>query len=313
MTGEPIMSQAFVIAGGYLNINKAPGWTSTDVVRKLKGVTRSKKIGHGGTLDPIATGVLPICIGSATRFAETVLLGTKSYRINMVLGSSTDTYDSTGEITAEAKSFDVTCSQVIEALGGFRGEFLQTPPMYSALHHKGKRLYELARAGIEVERSPRLVKVLSLELVQYDGLELVLDVECSHGFYARTLVNDIGEKLGTHAHMTGLIRTHAGPFRIQDTVSIENVIELADSGDWRDLLMPIDTTLQHMGRINLNASLVEMVRHGRPLSISNIGGSAPHAPGERLRAYTPTGELLAILIFEPDRLGWRPEKVLAGL
>ena len=307
------MSQAFVIAGGYLNINKAQGWTSTDVVRKLKGVTRSKKIGHGGTLDPIATGVLPICIGSATRFAETVLLGTKSYRINVVLGSSTDTYDSTGEKTAEVKSFEVTRSQLIEALAGFTGEFLQTPPMYSALHHKGRRLYELARAGIEVERPPRSVKVLSLKLVEFEGPELVLDIECSHGFYARTLANDIGEKLGTHAHMTGLTRTHAGPFKIEDTVSIEDVIKLADSGDWRDLLMPIDTTLQHFGRINLDTSLVEMVRHGRPLSVSNIGDNGAHTPGERIRAYTPDGDLLAILIFEPERLRWRPEKVLAGL
>ena len=307
------MSQAFVIAGGYLNINKAQDWTSTDVVRKLKGITRSKKIGHGGTLDPIATGVLPICIGSATRFAETVLLGTKSYRINVVLGSSTDTYDSTGEKTAEVKSFEVTRSQLIDVLEGFTGEFLQTPPMYSALHYKGKRLYELARAGIEVERPPRSVKVLRLELVEFEGPELVLDIECSHGFYARTLANDIGEKLGTHAHMTGLTRTHAGPFKIEDTVSIEDVIELADSGDWRDLLMPIDTTLQHFGRVNLDTPLVEMVRHGRPLSISNIGDNGAHAPGERIRAYTPSGELLAILIFEPERLRWRPEKVLAGL
>ena len=307
------MSQAFVIAGGYLNINKDQGWTSTDVVRKLKGITRSKKIGHGGTLDPIATGVLPICIGSATRFAETVLLGSKSYRINMVLGSSTDTYDATGEITAEVQSFDVTQRQIIEVLEGFKGEFLQTPPMYSALHHKGKRLYELARAGIEVERPPRSVKVLSLKLVKFEESELVLDVECSHGFYARTLANDIGEKLGTHAHMSGLIRTHAGPFKLEDTVSIEDVIEIADSGDWRDLLMPIDTTLQHYDRVNLDTPQVEMVRHGRPLSISNIGDIGAHAPGERIRAYTPSGELLAILIFEPERLRWRPEKVLAGL
>ena len=114
------MSQAFVIAGGYLNINKDRGWTSTDVVRKLKGVTRSKKIGHGGTLDPIATGVLPICIGPATRFAETVLLGTKSYRVNMVLGSSTDTYDSTGEITEAVQSFEVTRPQIIDVLEGFK-------------------------------------------------------------------------------------------------------------------------------------------------------------------------------------------------
>mgnify|MGYP002850256847 FL=1 len=307
------MSQAFVIAGGYLNINKAQGWTSTDVVRKLKGITRSKKIGHGGTLDPIATGVLPICIGSATRFAETVLLGTKSYRISILLGSSTDTYDATGVMTAEAKSFEVTRSQLINVLESFKGEFLQTPPMYSALHHEGKRLYELARAGIEVERPPRLVKVLSLRLVEFEESKLVLDIECSHGFYARTLANDIGEKLGTYAHMTGLTRTHAGPFKIEDTVSIEDVVALADTGDWRDLLMPIDTTLQHYGRVDLDASLVEMVRHGRPLSISNVGGNGAHRPGERIRAYSPKGELLAILIFEPDRLRWRPEKVLSGL
>ena len=307
------MSQAFVIAGGYLNINKAQGWTSTDVVRKLKGITRSKKIGHGGTLDPIATGVLPICIGSATRFAETVLLGTKSYRISILLGSSTDTYDATGMMTAEAKSFEVTRSQLINVLESFKGEFLQTPPMYSALHHEGKRLYELARAGIEVERPPRLVKVLSLRLVEFEESKLVLDIECSHGFYARTLANDIGEKLGTYAHMTGLTRTHAGPFKIEDTVSIEDVVALADTGDWRDLLMPIDSTLQHYGRVDLDASLVEMVRHGRPLSISNVGGNGAHRPGERIRAYTPKGELLAILIFEPDRLRWRPEKVLSGL
>ena len=307
------MSQALVIAGGYLNINKDRGWTSTDVVRKLKGVTRSKKIGHGGTLDPIATGVLPICIGPATRFAETVLLGTKSYRVNMVLGSSTDTYDSTGEITAAVKFFEVTRPQIIEVLEGFKGDFLQTPPMYSALHHKGKRLYEFARAGIEVERPPRSVKVLSLKLVEFEGAELVLDVECSHGFYARTLAHDIGEKLGTHAHMSGLTRTHAGPFKLEDTVSIEDVIEIADSGDWRDLLMPIDTTLQHYGSVNLDTSLVEMVRHGRSLPISTFGEDGAHMPGERIRAYKPTGELLAILIFEPDRLRWRPEKVLAGL
>ena len=190
---------------------------------------------------------------------------------------------------------------------------MQTPPMYSALHHKGKRLYEFARAGIEVERPPRSVKVLSLKLVEFEGAELVLDVECSHGFYARTLAHDIGEKLGTHAHMSGLTRTHAGPFKLEDTVSIEDVIEIADSGDWRDLLMPIDTTLQHYGSVNLDTSLVEMVRHGRSLPISTFGEDGAHMPGERIRAYTPTGELLAILIFEPDRLRWRPEKVLAGL
>ena len=299
-------------AGGYLNINKPQGWTSTDVVRKLKGVTRAKKIGHGGTLDPLATGVLPICVGSATRFADTVLLGTKSYRIRMTLGSSTNTYDSEGETTAEADWSAVSQDQVFESLNDFRGKFGQVPPMFSALHHNGKRLYELARKGIEVERPARPVETMSLELVEFNAPEVILDVECGHGFYARTLVHDIGEKLHTFAHMTGLVRTHAGAFKLEDTVTIEQVIEAADaeSGDWRDVAMPIDTTLQHMRKATLTSAQVEMVGYGRQIAVDDIGKLGEFESGDRIRAYAPDGELLAILIFEPEKLGWRPEKVL---
>ena len=300
-------------AGGYLNINKPQGWTSTDVVRKLKGVTRAKKIGHGGTLDPLATGVLPICVGSATRFADTVLLGTKSYRITMTLGSSTNTYDSEGDTTAEADWSAVTKEQVIESLSDFQGKFDQVPPMFSALHHNGQRLYELARKGIEVERPARPVETMSLELVEFNAPEVILDVECGHGFYARTLVHDIGEKLGTYAHMTGLVRTHAGAFNLDDTVTIEQVIEAADSGDWRDIAMPIDTTLQHMRQATLTSAQVEMVGYGRQIAVGDIGKPGDYESGERIRAYAPDGELLAILIFEPGKLGWRPEKVLAAI
>ena len=303
-------------AGCYLNINKPQDWTSTDVVRKLKGVTRANKIGHGGTLDPIATGVLPICIGSATRFADTVLLGTKSYRITIELGTSTDTYDSRGQTTAEADWAGVSRDQVAEALQAFTGKFDQVPPMYSAIHHNGKRLYELARQGIEVERPARPVEVMSLQIVDFSAPEIVLDLECSHGFYARTLAHDMGEKLETHAHLTGLVRTQAGVFRIEDAVTIEQVVDEAESGDWRNLATPIDSTLQHLGKITLSTMFVEMVRHGRPLSIADVGVAGDmgsYEPGDRIRAYTPEGELLAILIFEPERFGWRPEKVLAAL
>jgi len=300
-------------AGGYLNINKPQGWTSTDVVRKLKGVTRAKKIGHGGTLDPLATGVLPICVGSATRFADTVLLGTKSYRITMTLGSSTNTYDSEGDTTAEADWSAVSQDQVVESLNDFRGKFGQVPPMFSALHHNGKRLYELARKGIEVERPARPVETISLELVEFNAPEVILDVECGHGFYARTLVHDIGEKLGTYAHMTGLVRTHAGAFKLEDTVTIEQVVEAADSGDWRDVAMPIDTTLQHMQQATLTSAQVEMVEYGRQIAVGDIGKPGEFESGDRIRAYAPDGELLAILIFEPEKLGWRPEKVLTAI
>ena len=306
----PETQRVGLAAGGYLNINKPQGWTSTDVVRKLKGVTRAKKIGHGGTLDPLATGVLPICVGSATRFADTVLLGTKSYRITMTLGSSTNTYDSEGDTTAEADWSSVTRKQVVESLKDFRGKFDQVPPMFSALHHNGQRLYELARKGIEVERPARPVETMSLELVEFNAPEVILDVECGHGFYARTLVHDIGEKLVTHAHMTGLVRTHAGVFNLENTVTIEQVIAAADSGDWRDVAMPIDTTLQHMRQMTLTSAQVEMVGYGRQIAVYDIGKAGDFESGDRIRAYAPDGELLAILIFEPEKLGWRPEKVL---
>ena len=309
----PETQRVGLAAGGYLNINKPQGWTSTDVVRKLKGVTRAKKIGHGGTLDPLATGVLPICVGSATRFADTVLLGTKSYRITMTLGSSTNTYDSEGDTTAEADWSSVTRKQVVESLKDFRGKFDQVPPMFSALHHNGQRLYELARKGIEVERPARPVETMSLELVEFNAPEVILDVECGHGFYARTLVHDIGEKLVTHAHMTGLIRTHAGVFNLENTVTIEQVIAAADSGDWRDVAMPIDTTLQHMRQATLTSAQVEMVGYGRQIAVYDIGKAGDFESGDRIRAYAPDGELLAILVFEPEKLGWRPEKVLMAI
>jgi tRNA pseudouridine55 synthase len=317
LTDEPNKSEKTqrvgLAAGGYLNINKPTGWTSTDVVRKLKGLTRVKKIGHGGTLDPLATGVLPICVGSATRFADTVLLGTKSYRITMTLGSSTNTYDSEGDTTAEGDWSAVTREQVIESLNDFRGKFDQLPPMFSALHHNGQRLYKLARKGIEVERPARPVETMSLELVEFNAPEVILDVECGHGFYARTLVHDIGEKLGTHAHLAGLVRTHAGAFKLEDTVTIEQVSAAVESGDWREVALPIDTILKHMPKITLTESFVEMVKFGRQLSDSDIGQLGEYQSGDRIRAYTPADELLAILIFEPEKLGWRPEKVLTAI
>lgn len=314
MTDQPERTiRAGFAAGGYLNINKPQGWTSTDVVRKLKGITRSKKIGHGGTLDPLATGVLPICVGAATRFADTVLLGTKSYRITMELGSSTNTYDSTGDTTAEADWSNETLDQVTAILPQFSGKYDQVPPMFSALHHEGKRLYELAREGIEVERPARPVEVMDLKLVSFEGPEIVLEVVCGHGFYARTLAHDIGEGLGTHAHLTALVRTHAGVFKLEDTVTIDEVSTAADAGDWRTVAMPIDTTLQHLGETKLNENFVEMVKQGRQLAIGDIGKSGDYGSGDRIRAYTPDGELLAILIFEPEKLGWRPEKVLAAI
>ena len=300
--------------GGYLNVYKPQDWTSTDVVRKLKGVTRVKKIGHGGTLDPVATGVLPICLGSGTRFAEMVLLGTKEYRMEVTLGTATDTYDSQGSVTEEADCGDVSRARAEETLASFVGEFEQVPPMYSAVKHKGRRLYELARQGIEVERVPRRVKVEVATLLRWEPPLGEVHIECSHGFYARSLANDFGKTLGCVAHLSGLERTRAGVFRLEDTHTIEEIEEAADAGRWEELMLPIDYTLQHMRAVKLQPMSQEAVQHGRSLPVAEFGNPVGAiTPGDRVRAYGQDGELVAILTFEPERAGWHPEKVLMPL
>lgn len=298
--------------GGYLNVDKPRDWTSTDVVRKLKGITKIKKIGHGGTLDPIATGVLPVCLGHGTRFADMILLGTKEYRITLKLGVSTNTYDSEGDVTAERDFSSVTREEGERALAAFRGKYEQMPPMFSAVKHNGKRLYELARQGIEVERKTRPVEVRRLDLTRWAAPEAELEVECSHGFYARTLVNDFGAALGCGAHLSGLVRTRAGRFDIKDSHSLEEIQEYADAGKWQELAEPLDFTLQHLPSVRLDPLSAEAVQHGQALSVAQFGPPAGTAPGQQVRAYDAESELIAILVFEPDRSGWRPQKVLAA-
>lgn len=297
--------------GGYLNINKPPEWTSTDVVRKLKGMTKVKKIGHGGTLDPIATGVLPICLGNGTKFAEMILLGTKEYVITLKLGVTTNTYDSEGDVSGEADFSEVTQEQAEKALDNFRGQFEQVPPMFSAVKHNGKRLYELARQGVEVERKRRKVEVKQLSLTRWEPPEAELHVECSHGFYARSLVHDFGQELSCGAHLTGLVRTRAGRFSLEDTHTIEDVQERVNNGDWHSLVEPLDFTLQHLPSVKLDPTTAEAVQHGQPLSVSQFGPPTGAKPGQQVRAYNSDSELIAILVFEPQKLGWRPDKVLA--
>jgi tRNA pseudouridine55 synthase len=308
-----LSTSAFI--GGYLNINKPQDWSSTDVVRKLKGLLKVKKIGHGGTLDPLATGVLPICVGAATRFADTLLLGDKSYRMTVELGSATNTYDSTGGVTEQTDWTHVNRETLEEALAQFRGQIEQVPPMYSAIRHKGKRLYELARKGIEVDRKARQIDVSRLDVVSLEGNELILDISCSHGFYARSLAHDLGLALGCFAHMTALVRTRNGVFNIEDSHTLSDVEDATAASEfgWHDLVMPIDTTLQHISETSLSNDQLEMIKYGRPLAIDSISLDHLAEVDEEVRAYDPDGNLVAILIYEPQRLGWRPLKVLVAV
>ena len=225
---------------GILLIDKEPGWTSSDVVVKLKGVLRERRIGHAGTLDPMATGLLTVFVGRATRAVEFAEHDTKRYLASLRLGISTDTQDITGNIL-ERKNAAVSAQELEAALERFRGEQLQIPPMYSAIRIGGKRLYDIARKGGEVERPARPVTIHALQLIGRKGEDWLLDVKCSKGTYIRTLCHDIGAALGCGGCMSALRRTEAGAFSVRDAVSITEVQRLRDAGKIEERLLPADS------------------------------------------------------------------------
>ena len=301
-------------SGGYFNVYKPKSWTSSDVVRKLKGLTGFRKIGHGGTLDPIATGILPICFGPATRLAQNTLLGTKEYVVEITLGTATDTYDSLGTITKQMNYDRINVHNIEEILNVFTGTFEQIPPMYSALRHNGARLYQLARNGIEVPRKPRKVKVYANDILSWNPPVLILHVECSHGFYARGLANDLGKKLGSVAHMSGLQRTRSGVFGMDTIKTLEEIQEAITDNLWEDIVLPLDFTLGHMSKIYLNSTSQKLIQHGQPLPILLSNVIKDHCTdGEKIRAYSENNDLIAILKFDAKIQGWQPDKVLLPL
>ena len=295
------------LVDGILVLDKPQGVTSMDMVRLAKRVTRVKHVGHAGTLDPIATGVLPLCFGQATRLMEHLVAGRKLYRAEFTLGSSTDTYDALGEVTATGDYSGVTREQVEARLAEFTGAVLQRPPMYSAVKHEGKRLYELARAGVEIDREPREVVVYSAVVLGWSPPAVQLEVECGQGFYMRTLAQDLGVSLGCYAHLSKLTRARAGPFPLEDAISPDTLESAGES--WLDLLEPPDAAVTRMAPIALEPAAERHVRNGQAVSVPSAGVYAKHL--EERRAYSTEGRFLGILRFNrPDGL-WRPEKVFA--
>ena len=225
---------------GILLIDKEPGWTSSDVVVKLKGILHERRIGHAGTLDPMATGLLTVFVGRATRAVEFAEHDTKRYLAALRLGLRTDTQDITGNIL-ERMSVSVSESELEAALSRFRGEQMQIPPMYSAIRVGGKRLYDIARKGGEVERPARPVTIHELRLIGREGEDWLLDVKCSKGTYIRTLCHDIGQYLGCGGCMSALRRTEAGGFSVRDAIPIAEVQRLRDAGEIEEQLLPVDS------------------------------------------------------------------------
>ena len=237
---------------GVLLLDKPLGWSSNDALQKAKGILRAEKGGHTGTLDPLATGLLPLCFGAATKFSQVSLDADKAYRATLRLGQRTTTGDREGELTEERPLGDLSPARVAAVVAGFTGPIDQLPPLHSALKKDGKALYEYARAGQTVERTPRRVTIHAIDIVALQDAELVIDVRCSKGTYIRTLAEDIGEALGCGAHLAALRRTAAGPLSLAGTVTLEALAAMADD-ERLALLQPIDTLLTDWPRISLPA------------------------------------------------------------
>jgi tRNA pseudouridine55 synthase len=292
---------------GILNINKPAGKTSFAVVSMVKRLTGEKHAGHAGTLDPMATGVLPVCLGQATRLVEYLMDTTKTYRAEIELGVSTDSYDREGAVTQKCDASPVTLAQIETALNSFRGVITQIPPMYSAVKHQGKPLYELARAGIDVERKARTAKIYSLEIRDWQNPFLTIEVTCGKGTYIRSLANDLGQALGCGATLAALQRSRCGIFDVNEAVTPEKLEEACRGGYWESLLYPMDSILSLWETAIVSAEKAQSIRNGALISLpenTNENGNRDFC-----RAYTWDGSLLGILHFDAEKKLWQPEKV----
>ena len=294
---------------GILNINKPQGKTSFSIVAMVKRLSGERRVGHAGTLDPAATGVLPVCLGQGTRIIEFLVDATKAYRAQIELGVTTDTYDASGNITHQEDPSGITQKQLESAFSSFCGLIQQTPPMYSAVKHQGKRLYELARAGIRVERRSRPTRIYHLELVGWQPPIVTMEVVCSKGTYIRSLAHDLGQTLGCGASLRSLVRLRCGLFDIKDAVSLPQLEDAFRYGYWQRFVYPIDIVLLHWAAIVVSDATGQAIRNGRPVDYLEQRSSALSSSEEHCRAYTSDGHFLGVLRFNPERGQWQPEKV----
>jgi len=291
------------IVSGVLVIDKPIGLTSHDVVQVIRRGTGIRRAGHTGTLDPRASGVLVVLVGPAVRLSEYVSTSDKRYQATVRLGSSTDTYDTEGTVTSTSDLADsITEDDFDDILQNFVGEIQQVPPPYSAVKVKGKKAYEMARQGEEVDLEPRTINVYSLEILEWAPPEVVIDVYCSSGTYVRSLANDLGKELGVGAHLVGLRRTKSGRFTLRDAVPLRRLQEAFDVGEWYRYLIPAAEALADWPMVELDADDVELVRHGHRISADK--DASGWARGVSLQ-----GDLVALLEVDLDTNEWQPRKV----
>ena len=295
---------------GIINVYKEKGFTSHDVVAKLRGILHIKKIGHTGTLDPDAVGVLPVCIGKGTKLCDMITDTDKTYEAVMLLGISTDTQDISGNVLSK-KDVDVDEKTLIETVDSFVGEYKQIPPMYSAIKVNGRKLYQLAREGIEIERSPRDVYIRSIHIndmnLQDGEPSVTMTVSCSKGTYIRTLCNDIGEKLGCGACMKSLSRTRVGRFYIDDSYTINQIAALNLKGELSSIVTPVDSMFDYP-EIRIKREYDKLLYNGNQLPLS-AGKALDGNTDDKVRIYNESGEFIGI--YSMDDSGYKPVKIFS--
>lgn len=291
---------------GIFIVNKPKGITSFDVVARMRRICDTKKIGHAGTLDPDAVGVLPVCVGRATKIIEYLMEKDKVYQVELILGTATETQDSSGSILYE-KPVTASIEDIEGAIKSFLGESMQIPPMYSAVRVNGKRLYELARKGIEIERKPRAITISKLDILSIDKKEdkviAVFNVECSKGTYIRTLCNDIGEKLDCGGHMMSLSRTRSGPFKLENSFTLESLENLKDTDDLHSAKLSIDKAVLYMPQVYVNENEAKRLRNGLTILKESLQTGLS-------RVYRENGAFLAIgkTVLQNDRPALKTHK-----
>ena len=280
------LAQSCAVVDGVLTIKKEAGWTSHDIVAKMRHLLGGVKVGHAGTLDPAATGVLPVLIGRGTRIAEYLVEWDKEYRAVLRLGETTDTQDATGTVLASQVNDQVTPEAIYEVVDRFRGPIEQVPPMYSAVKVGGVPLYKSARAGKTVARDARTIVIHALEVLAIQGRDVTLRIVCSKGTYVRTLCADIGEALGVGGHMLALERRRVGPLTIDHALTVDEVVTRHALGRLGDDLLSLDRALDQLGIVVVDEQTADRVRHGAPVPAAKILRWEGAADGER-GAHTP--------------------------
>lgn len=298
---------------GVINVYKEKGFTSHDVVAKLRGILKQKKIGHTGTLDPDAEGVLPVCLGKGTRLCDVLTDRTKAYRAVLLLGRETDTQDGSGQVVAQCAAerlADLKEEQVRKAVMSFVGPYDQIPPMYSALKVNGQKLCDLARAGKTVERKARPVEIFSIEIEQTELPRLTISVECSKGTYIRTLCHDIGRKLGVGGCMEALTRTRSGSFTLDTALTLSRIEELRDAGQLEEHIVPIEEMFPQYPRIFMKKEFDRLAENGNPFRPEQAvmdGGLPPE-----VRLYSSGGRFIGTYGYRKEKGRYQPIKIFAG-